>query len=33
MKWDEENAEGMMALAAIDDSGLWKPYWQARRAA
>lgn len=27
-RWDPENAEAMMALAALDDSGLWHQHWQ-----
>jgi len=27
MRWDSANAEGMMALAAIDQSGQWQAYW------
>lgn len=27
-RWDPENAEAMMALAALDDSGLWHRRWQ-----
>jgi hypothetical protein len=26
-RWDREHAEGMMALAALQDSGLWSNYW------
>ena len=26
-RWDPENAEGMMALAALHDSGLWQKRW------
>lgn len=26
-RWDPENAEGMMALAALHDSGLWQQRW------
>lgn len=26
-RWDREHAEGMMALAALQDSGLWSAYW------
>jgi hypothetical protein len=32
MRWDLPNAEGMMALAAIDQSGLWETYWDLQRA-
>ena len=27
-RWDSANAEAMMALAALHDSGLWKQHWQ-----
>jgi len=27
MRWDSPNAEGMMALAAIEQCGQWKAYW------
>ena len=27
MRWDRPNAEAMMALAALEHSHLWKPYW------
>ena len=30
MRWDKQNAEGMMALAAIRASGLWSRYWRLR---
>lgn len=33
MRWDSDNAEAMMALAGIRNSGLWQPYWQSQRAA
>ena len=26
-KWDLDNAEGVMALEALDQSGLWEKYW------
>jgi len=26
-RWDRENAEAMMALAALDDSKMWQQYW------
>jgi hypothetical protein len=26
-RWDRDHAEGMMALAALQDSGLWSTYW------
>jgi len=32
-KWDESNAEAIMALASIHDSGQWKSYWRMRKAA
>jgi hypothetical protein len=32
MRWDLPNAEGMMALAAMDQSGLWDTYWSLQRA-
>ena len=28
-RWDSSNAESMMALAALQDSGLWNQHWQA----
>lgn len=27
MKWDTDNAEAIMALEALDQSGLWEKYW------
>lgn len=27
MRWDSPNAEGMMALAALDQTGQWNAYW------
>jgi hypothetical protein len=27
-RWDSENAEAMMALAALHDSGLWHQHWE-----
>lgn len=33
MRWDCDNAEGMMALASIYHSGLWATYWQSEKAA
>lgn len=33
MRWDESNAEAMMALAGLYHSGLWDTYWKAERAA
>ena len=26
-RWDSENAEAMMALSALHDSGLWNQHW------
>lgn len=26
-RWDSDNAEGMMALACLDDSRMWQTYW------
>ena len=33
MRWDKDNAESIMALAALYHSGLWQNYWKAQRAA
>ena len=33
MRWDQENAESIMGLAAIYHSGLWQTYWKTERAA
>jgi len=33
MRWDESNAEAMMALASLYHSGLWDTYWTSERAA
>ena len=33
MRWDDDNAEAMMALASIYHSGLWETYWKSERAA
>jgi hypothetical protein len=33
MRWDNDNAEAMMALASLYQSGLWDTYWKAVRAA
>jgi hypothetical protein len=33
MRWDNDNAEAMMALASLYHSGLWDTYWKAVRAA
>ena len=30
MRWDADNAEAVMALDALDQSGEWKPYWRSR---
>jgi hypothetical protein len=32
MRWDSPNAEGIMALAAMDQSGQWKTYWDLQNA-
>ncbi len=32
MRWDSPNAEGMMALAALDQSGQWNAYWALQNA-
>jgi len=32
MRWDCPNAEGIMALAAMDQSGQWKTYWDLQNA-
>lgn len=31
MRWDKPNAEAMMALAAVDQSGLWLRYWNLQK--
>ena len=31
MRWDSANAEAMMALACIYQSGLWETYWKSER--
>jgi hypothetical protein len=31
MRWDADNAEAVMALEALEQSGEWKAYWQLRR--
>ena len=31
MRWDGDNGESMMALAAIDHSRQWRIYWQHQR--
>jgi hypothetical protein len=33
MRWDADNAEAMLALAALDHSRLWSDYWALQRAA
>ena len=33
MRWDKDNAEAMMALAALRHSNLWNTHWNSRRAA
>jgi hypothetical protein len=33
MRWDQSNAEAMMALAALYHSGLWGTYWKSERRA
>jgi len=33
MRWDRDNAESVMALASLYQSGLWATYWQAERLA
>lgn len=33
MRWDKDNAESIMALASIYNSGLWQTYWSRQRAA
>jgi hypothetical protein len=33
MRWDQSNAEAMMALASLYHSGLWDTYWNLERAA
>jgi hypothetical protein len=33
MRWDKDNAEAMMALASLDQSGQWETYWKSVRAA
>ena len=30
MRWDGINAEAIMALAALEQSGRWKSYWKTR---
>jgi hypothetical protein len=31
MRWNVRNAEAMMALAALEHSNLWNPYWQQQK--
>jgi hypothetical protein len=31
MRWDGDNAEAVMALEALDQSGEWQAYWKYRR--
>ena len=33
MRWDADNAEAMLALAALEHSNLWTDYWKLQRAA
>jgi hypothetical protein len=33
MRWDPDNAEAMLALAALENSDLWNTYWSHQRAA
>lgn len=33
MRWDADNAEAMLALAALDQSQLWTDYWKLQRTA
>jgi len=33
MRWNVRNAESMMALAALEHSNLWNPYWEQQRRA
>jgi len=33
MRWDQDNAAAMMALASLYQSGLWETYWNSVRAA
>jgi hypothetical protein len=33
MRWDADNADAMLALAALDHSNLWNAYWSRQRAA
>ena len=33
MRWDRDNVQAMLALAALDHSNLWNAYWDLQRAA
>lgn len=33
MRWDRENVQAMLALAALDHSNLWNAYWQLQKVA
>jgi hypothetical protein len=33
MRWDQDNAEAVMALAGLYHSGQWRAYWQSQRVA
>jgi hypothetical protein len=33
MRWDKDNAESLMALVSLQQSGLWRHYWQSLRTA
>lgn len=33
MRWNVRNAEAMVALAALEHSDLWSPYWEQQRRA
>lgn len=30
MRWDGDNAEAVMALACLEQSGQWRVYWRTR---
>jgi hypothetical protein len=32
MRWDGDNAEAIMALEALEQSGAWQSYWDSRLA-
>jgi hypothetical protein len=32
MRWDADNAEAIMALEALEQSGAWQSYWDSRLA-